>query len=333
MSLDPLVLFYGAVFLAVLLLVQGLYVLYADRRAGREAVNRRMRMLASRASTHEVFETLRRRPRDRSGVFGPLASAGRRLDRVIRHAGLPLSVRRVLAVMAGLSLTAFFASVALLMAPGRAGPGGPAALALALAASLGLGVVAPIFYLKHRKSRRLGLFVEQLPEALDVMVRSLRAGHPVSAAMAMVARELPDPIGTEFAIVVDEMTYGLDLRDALANLARRVDLDDLRYVVVAINIQHDTGGNLAEILHGLAMLIRARFRLAKKIRALSAEARLSAKMLAAMPFVFGGLVFAANPGFYLEVADDPLFLPVLGLAFALEGLGVYIMRRLVRFRI
>lgn len=331
MAFDTIYLVYGGIFLAALLLIEGLYYLYADGRSGREQANRRMRMLATGASAREVFEALRRKPRERLEAFGRLADAVEALDLLIQQAGFTVPLRRILfmmgALVAGLFLTIMvsFRGVIVL--------GGMTASVTAVVVSVIVGVFGPVFYLKYMKDRRMRLFGEQLPDALDVMVRSLHAGHPVSAAMSLVTKEMPDPIGSEFGMAVDEMTYGLDLRDALANLGERVDVEDFQYVVVAMNIQHETGGNLAEVLNGLSEVIRARFRMFKKIRALSAEGRLSAKILAAMPFVFGGLVFSTKPGFYLNVLDDPLFLPLLGVALVLELLGIYIMYKLVNFRV
>jgi len=129
------------------------------------------------------------------------------------------------------------------------------------------------------------------------------------------------------------MTYGLELREALANLGERVDVEDYQYVVVSINIQHETGGNLAEVLHGLSTVIRARFRMFKKIRALSAEGRLSAKILAILPIAFAALTFSNKPQYYINAADDPLFWPLVGVTICLELIGIYIMYRLVNFRV
>ncbi|MFQ6017196.1 MAG: type II secretion system F family protein [Kiloniellaceae bacterium] len=330
-SFDTIYLLYGAIFLAALLLIEGVYYLFADSRVGRDAANRRMRMLESGVASREVFETLRRKPRKRSDLFGPLSDLPAQFDHLLQQSGLTISLRRVVVLMAALSVVVFFGL--LILARGSAVPAGWSLTLVAALVGIIVGVAGPVFYFKYLKSKRLKLFGEQLPDALDVMVRSLHAGHPVSAAMSLVTKEMPDPIGSEFGLAVDEMTYGLDLRDALTNLGDRVDLEDFQYVVVSIHIQHETGGNLAEVLHGLSTVIRARFRMFKKIRALSAEGRLSAKILAALPFIFGGLVFTAKPGFYMSVADDPLFLPFLGVALVLELLGIYIMYKLVNFRV
>ena len=172
-----------------------------------------------------------------------------------------------------------------------------------------------------------------MPDALDVMVRGLRAGHPVSSAMAMVRSDLPDPAASEFGRALDEMTYGLELREALGLMAARLDVPDLRFVVASINLQHETGGNLAELLQGLAELMRARVRVARKVRSTTAEARLSARFLAVMPVIFVGLVLMANPDIYGEAARDPLFWPIVLGAGALQILGIVIMGRMARVRV
>ena len=330
MAFDSVYLIYGAIFLAVLLLVEGIYYLSAGSRAGREAANRRMKMLAAGASTREVFEALRREPKKKINLLGPFKDLPGKLDRLIEKSGLNISITRVIAMMGVVTFVVFVGLVTMTKGGVVVGVTG---FATGLLLSVVIGIAAPILYLQFMKHKRLNAFSEQLPDALDVMVRSLQAGHPVSAAMTLVTKEMPDPIGTEFGIAVDEMTYGLDLKDALANLGERVGVEDFQYVVVSINIQHETGGNLAEVLDGLSQVIRARFRMFKKVKALSAEGRLSAKILAAMPFIFGGLVFSSKPSFYLDAADDPLFFPFLGVAFILEVVGIYIMYKLVNFRV
>jgi tight adherence protein B len=330
-SFDTLYLLYGAIFLALLLLFEGLFYLVADSRTGRDAANRRIRMLESGVTSREVFEILRRKPKKRFEFLGPISNFIGEIDHLIQQSGLTVSLRRMGLIMIALSVCCF--AGLLVLARSASVPAGWSLTAVALVLGILIGVLGPYFYLRYQRSKRLKLFGEQLPDALDVMVRSLHAGHPVSAAMNLVTKEMPDPIGSEFGLAVDEMTYGLDLRDALTNLGDRVDLEDFQYVVVSIHIQHETGGNLAEVLHGLSTVIRARFRMFKKIRALSAEGRLSAKILSALPVVFGGLIFLSKPGFYLDVMDDPLFLPFMGVAIVLELLGIYIMYKLVNFRV
>ncbi len=331
MAFDTIYLIYGAIFLAALLAVEGVSYLLTDSRVGRDAVNRRMKMLESGATTREVFQTLRREPRDKVSFLGPLGNWGARLDNLIQQTGMTLSIQRLLLMMAALTVGCFVTAV--MLTRGGLLSGSVIVIGIIALLSIAVGVAGPITFLKYKKAERLKAFAEQLPDALDVMVRSLQAGHPVSAAMTLVTKEMPDPIGTEFGIAVDEMTYGLELREALANLGDRVDVEDYQYVVVSINIQHETGGNLAEVLHGLSTVIRARFRMFKKIRALSAEGRLSAKILAILPIAFAALTFSNKPHYYINASDDPLFWPLVGVAIGLEIVGVYVMYRLVNFRV
>lgn len=324
--MDDLQILSATVFGAVLLLVVGLHGLYADSTAGRRAASRRLSALIDGAPRPGAAESLRRKPRGRIGLLARFDRSWARLDRLVQQAGITPPLRRVALIIGIVAIMAFVALTA--FAGGR--PAGVAALALVAA---GFAIGAAAIGMAWRRGRRTARLTAQLPEALDIMVRSLRAGHPVSAAMGMVSRELGEPLGAEFGLTVSEMTYGLDLRDALANLAERVAVRDLQYVTVAIKIQHETGGNLAEVLHGLSTVIRARLRMRKTIRSLSAEARLSARVLAVMPLAFAGLVYASRPEFYLSAVDDPLFAPIVAAAIGLELVGILVMRRLVNFHV
>lgn len=321
-------LIYGVMFLAALLLVEGLYHFFADSRSGRDAVNRRMKMIEGGATSREVFQSLRRKPRKQADLLGDF---GGKLDHLIGQSGLTITMSRMIAMMCALTIGTFL-TITVLASSGVI-VGGLVGILVVFALSFIVGIVAPIFFLQYKKSKRLGLFAKQLPDALDIMVRSLKAGHPISTAMTMVTNEMSDPIGSEFGIAVDEMTYGLELREALANLGNRIDVEDYQYVVVSINIQHETGGNLAEVLQNLSTVLRARFRMFKKIRAISAEGRLSAKILAIMPFAFGALTFTKKPDYYLNAIEDPLFWPLVIVALLLEFVGIWIMYKLVNFRV
>ena len=322
MSIDPLYILYTALFIGVLLFIEGIYYLIQDSRGGTQAtVNRRLRMLARGESSAEILRKLRRQS-EKSGVQ-IIAQILPRFDQMITHAGLSIPVTRMLTIMGGLSLVVF---VGLLVLKTVGVP-----LALVIAGAVGVGV--PILYLARRKRLRLKRFGEQLPDALDLIVRSLRAGHPINTAMTMVATEMTDPIGTEFGIVVDEMTYGLDLRAALHSLAKRVPQGDLQFMIVTIEIQHATGGDLSEVLAGLADVIRDRFRIFLKISSVSAEGRFSARLVSALPFLVGGAVMVLNPTYFMAVSDDPLFIPYFAAAFVWMMIGNFIMWRMVNFRV
>ena len=187
-------------------------------------------------------------------------------------------------------------------------------------------------FLKMARAKRLSRFGEQLPDAIDVIVRGVRAGHPFSAAIDLVARELPDPVGTEFGMTTDEITFGQDVRTAIGNLYKRVGQEDLLYVVTAINIQSQTGGNLAEVLSRLSHLIRQRLKLRLKVRAMSAEGRISALFLSAMPFILFVLITLLSPGYFSEIKDNVIMIPALIFGFASLITGNIIMYRMVNFK-
>jgi len=195
------------------------------------------------------------------------------------------------------------------------------------------GLVLPILVLRFLRSRRQKAFGAQFPDGLDMIVRSLRAGHPVPVAISMVAREMRDPIGSEFGIIADEITYGADLESGLRNLYFRVGQDDLPLFVTAVAIQGTTGGNLGEILQNLSTVIRERFKMRRKIRALAAEARASAIILSSLPIVMFGVIQFVTPDFYASVWDEDITKKALAAAGCWMLLGNFIMYRMVNFRV
>lgn len=314
-------LFYGAIFLSVLLLVEGVFYLWTGPGSGAaSSPNRRLRMLVAGNSREEVMVRLQRER--------PLPSGDKARNPLewfillVAQSGVRNSPRRVAMMMTAIGGIAAF----LLMATFRSG------LIAGLGAAVA-GLVFPLLVLMIMRRARWKRMTAQLPDSIDIVVRSLRAGHPVSTSIGMVAREMRDPIATEFGLVVDEMTYGLDLDDALSNMARRVGLSDLRFLVVAVMIQTQVGGNLAEILNGLSRVIRERAKMRAKIRALSAEGRFSAGLLSILPFALIGVINLVAPRFYTSVSDDPVFWPILGFGFFLMVLGIIVMYRLVNFRV
>lgn len=310
-------LIYGAIFLSVMLLVEGLFVMLGDRRRfGSGVVNRRLRVQAKTGEGQAALAELRR-PSDRQYPF-PLD----RLDQVGRQAGVRSSPWRIAMWM---GLLGVFGAV-LLAITGLL----PVFVALPVGAAAGIGL--PLVVLIRRRGRRAQQFLEQLPDALDTVARSLRAGHPFTAALALAAGELSDPMGSELGITADEMTYGMDLQDALNNLRQRVNVPDLDYLIVSVVVQRQTGGNLAEILKNLSSVIRDRFRMKKKVRALSAEGRLSAWVISIMPFFVGGALRLIKPDYYSKYAGDPALWYMMGFGLVILLLGIAVMYRVVNFR-
>ncbi|HJR20550.1 MAG TPA: type II secretion system F family protein [Dongiaceae bacterium] len=320
MSIYVTYLFYGAIFLSVLLLVEGLFYLLSGPGGNTTSPNRRLRMLVGGAKREDVMVRLQRER--------PLPAGDRARNPVewfillVAQSGVNLSPQRILLLMAGIGGAAALVAIFVFRSGVVAGLG-----------AVGVGVAGPLLVLIINRRIRLKEMTRQLPDAIDIVVRSLRAGHPVPTSLTMVAREMRDPIATEFGLVVDEMTYGLNLDDALSNMARRVGLNDLRFLVVAVMIQMQVGGNLAEVLNSLSRVIRERATMRAKIRALSAEGRFSAGLLSVLPFLLIGIINLLRPTYYSAVVDDPFFWPILGTGFALMVIGIFVMYRMVNFRV
>ena len=312
--------FYALLFAATLFLVEGAYYLIADAAGGRQrAINRRLRMMDHGTDSRAVLRILRREE-SRGDILTRLFPG---LDRLIVQAGSTMPVRRLLVIMAAIWLAVFALARITLIVP----------LGIGLLAAFVIAVAVPTLVLLRHRQKRLRRFGEQLPEVLELIVRSLYAGHPLATAMGMVAKEISDPAGTEFGIMVDEMTYGLGMDEALRSMSVRIPHKDLQLLIVTVQIQHQTGGNLAEVFSNLASVIRDRHNMFRKVRAVSAEGRMSAWVIGLMPFFVIGVVNFLVPQFFRDVSADPLFIPLFALAGALLVVGEIIIYRLVNFRI
>ncbi|HUG26549.1 type II secretion system F family protein [Piscinibacter sp.] len=219
---------------------------------------------------------------------------------------------------------------------GAAGAAVPMLLAKPWTFSLFLGGVLaslPWFWLSRRRNQRMQLFERQIPEALDLMGRAMRAGQAFPTAVKMVGEEMPEPIGREFRVLFDETNFGIPQNEALVRLADRVPIPDLRYFVIAVMIQRESGGNLAELLDNIAAIVRARLKLLGEVRTLSAEGKLSAWILGLLPFAVGGVIQLTNPAFLGVLWTDPVGLKMVGGALVLMAVGVLWMRTIIRIRV
>ncbi len=312
-------------FIAVVLLIEGAYLSWNAAR-GPEARRLGRRLVEVSAGGDAPTLSIVRRQ-----VAGHLPRLDRwlarvprlhRLDRLLAQSGLAWSITTLLtaSVLCGLGVAL---GVALL-------PGVPALGAVG--ASL-VAAALPALYVRRRARVRLQRFERQLPDALDLIARALRAGHAFPSALKMIGEEMSDPIGAEFRMAYDEINYGVTMAQALGNLAARVGSTDLRYFVIAVLIQREAGGNLAEILGNLAALIRQRLTLFGKVRVLSAEGRLSAWILAILPFALAGVIELINPRFLSVLHTDPLGVRLVVGALLMMALGIVWMRHIVRIRV
>jgi len=315
--LSQLALFSLFVFVAAILAVEAIYWIVLRSRQASSAINRRLALTRQLTGPREVLNALRSE-RGLSDLDTPLLS---RVNDWLAQTGLRLNRRSLLVSAAGLT-------AALFLVFGVAAGFGLVALALAIVTAAAL--IALFF--KIVRSRRIARFAELLPDAIDVIVRGLKVGYPLPAAIELVAREMPDPIGSEFGMTADEISFGQDLRTAVENLHRRVGQDDLPFLLMAINVQSQTGGNLGEILGGLSRLLRNRSKLALKIRALSADGRMSAIVLSCIPFVLFGGIMLISPAYFAEIRHHPAVVPALIYGAISLILGNIVMYRMVNFK-
>jgi tight adherence protein B len=321
------------IFAAIVLAAEVVVRAFVASRVRGKAVNLRLAMIGSGKSGSETFNLLRRAtstvPQGLPPVLDRLA---RKFERMLMQGQVTLPTSRLMLIILLAPLITFFALLMLMsswwgmgLSIGRIIISGTFALLI--------GAALPLMLLNFRAARTRKRIQEQFPVALDVFVRGLRAGHPVAAALDLLTVEMPDPIGSQFGMAVDEVTYGGELRDALQNMAERWDLDDMRMFVVALSIQSETGGNLAEILDNLSRVIRERQSMMMKVRALSSEGRMTAIMLTVLPLFTFTMLFLFNPPFFLDVANDPWFVPGFACLAALYLTGFFWIRRLVDLKV
>ena len=322
MAIDPTLIIYAVVFVGILLLVEALYLIAFGKsiRLG-SRMNRRLEMLEKGATQREVLERLRKeatlhRRSDRIPFYSLLS------ERAVK-AKIAFSPLALIAIMVILCLIAF---TALSLTT-------EAALSLRVGLSSAMGIGAVWIWVSNKAKKRLDLIEEQLPDAIDLIVRALRVGHPFSHALAGAAKEIPDPLGSELGLIADEAAYGRDVGEALMSFAQRMEMQDLRFLAVAVSIQQKSGGNLAEILDGLSKVVRARFKLFRRVRAITAEAKWSGMFLSGFPIVAMLAISVIKPDYFDEVKESALFVPVAIVVFALLGINVLYMRKMVNIQV
>jgi tight adherence protein B len=322
----------AAIFGAVLIAVDTVVRWLAHSRSEGKAINLRLSLIKLGRTTGETLTLLKRSESALPpGLPEPILRLGRRFERTLMMAQVTIATPRLMLILLLAPFLILFGIILMMFAVGM--PLGVGRLLLLGTFSFGLGLFIPLLALQVRANRMRKKMQDQFPVALDVFVRGLRAGHPVAAALDLLTVEMPDPIGSQFGIVVDEVTYGADLRDALHAMAERWDMADMRMFVVSLAVQAETGGNLAEVLDNLAKVIRERQSLMLKVRALSSEGRMTAVMLTALPILTFTVLLIFNPGFYLDVADDPAFVPGFVSLILLYLIGFFAIRRMVDIKV
>jgi tight adherence protein B len=309
---------YAGTFLGILLFVTGLMQLLGRGEKRTEAQSRRMKMIAQGKNTPELLAILKPKVEDRAFYGLPFLAT---LPKDLAKAGILVKPRRfvILCVFvtsgAGLIASAFM----------------PLLSAVCLAPLVGFGI--PLIVVHRKKTARMNRLTAQLPDALDLMSRGLSVGHPLNTSIGSVAADMPDPIGTEFGIIFDQISFGDDLTDAVQEFADRMDIEDVHYLAASIGIQHGTGGDLARVTRMLGETVRNRIAMRRRIHSISSEGRLTAQFLSALPigiFLFSSVT---EPNYYGGIKDDPLFPYFVTAVVGCTVLNYLVLRHLVNFRI
>ncbi len=320
MSIEPLI--YALIFVGVLFMVEGIYLVVFGKSVRLESkVNRRLELLEKGEDPEEVLNTLRKereQHRESSGLplLAPLSEKAAQANIAFTPVAL-IIVMVVVGIVSFLALTFF--------------TGAGVYIRIAISVVMGYGGI--YLWLNNKAKKRLSLFEEQLPDAVELIVRSLRVGHPFSSAINIVAQEMPDPLGTEFGMIADEATYGMDVTESLDKMARRIDVQDVKFLSVAVTIQSSSGGNLAEILDGLSKVIRARFKLFRRVRAITAEARWSGWFLSVFPICALVLIQVMKPNYYDDVKESTAFVPAAIIVGLFLFINIIFMRMMVNIKV
>jgi len=320
LSIEPLI--YIGIFIGVIMLVEGVYLMVFGKSISLNSrVNRRLDLINKGGNREDVLAKLRKELDQHTGsktipLYTLIASKAQK-------ANIAFTPPQLLLVMGALTIAAF---LMLTMATG-------ASLPIRALLSVGMGVGGVYFWVNSKAKKRIAMIEEQLPDAVELMVRSLRVGHPFVSAINTVSKEMADPLGSELGIIADEAAYGRDVSEAIEAMAERLDLQDLRFLAVAVGIQQKSGGNLAEILSGLARVIRSRFKLFRKVKAITAEAKGSGMFLSVFPLLALVGINVLQPDYYTEVMESSAFIPAAAVVAVMLGVNVIVMRWMVNIKV
>ncbi len=317
---EPLI--YIGIFVGILMLVEGVYLVAFGRSISLNSrVNRRLELLNKGINREDVLAKLRKELDQHKGSRSiPLYSL---IADKAQKANIAFTPQQLMLVMLGLGVAAF---LGLTIAT-------TASMPIRVLVSVGMGVGGVVFWVNSKAKKRIAMIEEQLPDAVELMVRSLRVGHPFVSAINTVSKEVADPLGSELGIIADEAAYGRDVSDALRAMAERLDNQDLRFLAVAVGIQQKSGGNLAEILAGLAKVIRARFKLFRRVKAITAEAKWSGMFLSFFPLLALIGINVMQPDYYDDVMQSAAFIPACAVVAVMLAANFFFMRMMVNIKV
>ena len=319
-SIEPLI--YIGIFVGVVLLVQGIYLMVFGKSVSMNArVNRRLSLMQKGDTREDVLAKLRKEMDQHMTSRGvPLYSL---IADKAQKANIAFTPQQLMLVMVALGVVSFIVMTFLT----------GAALPLRILMAVVMGIGAVYYWVNSKAKKRIGMIEEQLPDAVELMVRSLRVGHPFVTAINTVAKEVADPLGSELGVIADEAAYGKDVAESIGAMADRLDIQDLRFLAVAVGIQQTSGGNLAEILQGLANVIRARFRLFRRVKAITAEAKWSGNFLSVFPLLALVGINVMQPDYYSEVVGTQYFIPACAVVAVMLFVNIVVMRMMVNIKV
>lgn len=322
MQISAAPLIYILIFVAVVVLVEGLYLtVFGKSISLNSRVSRRLALLEKNQNREQVLEQLRKEMTQHMNARGlPLYQM---LASKAQKANIAFTPQQLVMIM---GLVSVLALVVMTFTT-------TATLGVRLLLSVVFGVGGVYFWVNRKAKKRMALLEEQLPDAVELMVRSLRVGHPFSSAIGIVAKEVSDPLGSEFGLIADEAAYGRDVAESLRAFAARMDNQDLHFLAVAVSIQQQSGGNLAEILDGLAKVIRSRFKLFRRVKAITAEAKFSGIFLSGFPLGVLACIQIFKPDFYDNVIDTEYFVPAALFVGVLLTVNIIFMRMMVNIKV
>jgi len=313
---------YGVVFLAIFLLFEGAYLAMFGKSVRSDSkYNRRLRMLKGGMTNKDTMEQLRKEMDIHHAALEiPVYSI---LAKQLQRAGMAIAPSRMIMIILGAFVISFVGFSI----------GTASTLTFKLLLSLVLSLGGTYFWVSSKADKRKAMMEEQLADSIELMVRSLRVGHPISSAFRVAAEETPDPLGTEYGIAVDEIAYGRDIGESLNEMAERLEIPDMRFLAVAVAIQQQSGGNLADVLAGLAKVIRERFRLFRKIKAITAEAQWSGNFLSGFPvFALIG-VNIIQPGYFDAVMEKSWFYYAAAVMGIFLVANLLVMRKIIKIKV
>jgi len=319
-----------AAFVAVVMVAQTVLSRAFAEGERRGRVNRRLALLDSGMSRDQVYhELMRSRPDVGLASVAPKLNESASLfyaQTGLRVSPVTFTIYTIVAALAlwGVSMLFLVSVVGQKLVPIN--------IVISMLGAFVLASVGAAFWLGFLRSRRLRKIEEMLPMALDIIVRAVRAGHPVVMAVKLASEEMRDPIGSEFGLIVDETTYGVEFRQALINLAKRTGSAYAHFFAVSVAIQYDTGGNLAEILASLSNTIRAQQTLHLRVKALASEGKMSAIVLSVLPIALVAWLMMTQPTFYTSKLSDPIFWPAVGVVTVIYLLGQFMIRQIINFK-